>query len=92
MCEAGGLARGRGRCSAEEAEEVATFIRNIGQRAVIVRGDLSEIDVPDRLVAEASAGLGGPALPSRACASAVGARLRSGRPRGRRPCAGSPAG
>lgn len=45
--------------SLAEAEEVASFIRNIGQRAVIVRGDLSDVDVPDRLVAEASAGLGG---------------------------------
>ena len=42
-----------------EAEEVARLIRAMGQRAVIVRGDLSEDEVPDRLVAEASAGLGG---------------------------------
>jgi NAD(P)-dependent dehydrogenase (short-subunit alcohol dehydrogenase family) len=45
--------------SIAEAEEVAGFIRNIGQRAVIVRGDLSHDDVPDRLIAEASEGLGG---------------------------------
>ena len=42
-----------------EAEEVARLIRAMGRRAVIVRGDLSEDEVPDRLVAEASAGLGG---------------------------------
>ena len=45
--------------SMAEAEEVAGFIRGIGQRSVIVRGDLSHDDVPDRLIAEASAGLGG---------------------------------
>ena len=45
--------------SIAEAEEVAGFIRGIGQRAVIVRGDLYDADVPDRLIAEASAGLGG---------------------------------
>ena len=45
--------------SMAEAEEVADHIREIGRRAVIVRGDLSEADVPDRLIAEASAALGG---------------------------------
>ena len=45
--------------SMAEAEEVAGYIREIGRRAVIVRGDLSAADVPDRLIAEASAGLGG---------------------------------
>ena len=42
-----------------EAEDVARLIRAMGRRAVIVRGDLSEDEVPDRLVADASAGLGG---------------------------------
>ena len=42
-----------------EAEEVAGLIRGMGRRAVIVRGDLSREDVPDRLIAEASAALGG---------------------------------
>ncbi|MFN4142610.1 SDR family oxidoreductase [Aestuariivirga sp.] len=45
--------------SPAEAEEVAGFIRGMGRRAVIVRGDLSDADVPDRLIAEASAALGG---------------------------------
>ena len=45
--------------SMAEAEEVAGYIREIGRRAVIVRGDLSDADVPDRLIAEASAALGG---------------------------------
>lgn len=45
--------------SMAEAEEVAGYIREIGRRAVIVRGDLSAADVPDRLIAEASAALGG---------------------------------
>lgn len=45
--------------SITEAEEVAGFIRGMGQRAVIVRGDLSGADVPDRLIAEAAQGLGG---------------------------------
>ena len=42
-----------------EAEEVAGFIRALGRNVVIVRGDLSDADVPDRLIAEASAALGG---------------------------------
>ena len=45
--------------SPAEADDVAALIRGIGRRAVIVRGVLSEADVPDRLIAEASAGLGG---------------------------------
>jgi NAD(P)-dependent dehydrogenase (short-subunit alcohol dehydrogenase family) len=45
--------------SLAEAEEVAAFIRQAGRRAVIVRGDLSDADVPDRLIAEASQALGG---------------------------------
>jgi NAD(P)-dependent dehydrogenase (short-subunit alcohol dehydrogenase family) len=45
--------------SIAEAEEVAAQIRDLGRRSVIVRGDLSQADVPDRLIGEASAGLGG---------------------------------
>ena len=45
--------------SIAEAEDVAGLIRGLGRRAVIVRGDLSEADVPERLIAEASQGLGG---------------------------------
>ena len=45
--------------SMAEAGEVADHIREIGRRAVIVRGDLSDADVPDRLVAESSEALGG---------------------------------
>jgi NAD(P)-dependent dehydrogenase (short-subunit alcohol dehydrogenase family) len=45
--------------SIAEAEEVAALIRKLGRRAVIVRGDLSDADVPDRLVAESSEALGG---------------------------------
>ena len=45
--------------SIAEAEDVAGLIRGLGRRAVIVRGDLSLADVPDRLIAEASQGLGG---------------------------------
>ncbi len=45
--------------SLAEAEDVAALIRGLGRRAVIVRGDLSEPQVPDRLIAEASQGLGG---------------------------------
>lgn len=45
--------------SVAEAEEVEALIRAMGRRAVIVRGDLSLADVPDRLIAEASAALGG---------------------------------
>lgn len=45
--------------SLAEAEEVAAAIRALGRRVTIVRGDLSHDDVPDRLIAEASAALGG---------------------------------
>jgi NAD(P)-dependent dehydrogenase (short-subunit alcohol dehydrogenase family) len=45
--------------SLAEAEEVAAAIRALGRRVTIVRGDLSRDDVPDRLIAEASAALGG---------------------------------
>ena len=45
--------------SPREAEEVAQSIRTMGRRAVVVRGDLSDAEVPDRLIEEASAGLGG---------------------------------
>jgi NAD(P)-dependent dehydrogenase (short-subunit alcohol dehydrogenase family) len=42
-----------------EARDVAKIIRDIGRRAVIVQGDLSLADTPERLIAEASDGLGG---------------------------------
>ena len=45
--------------SLRDAEEVAGMIRALGRRAAVVRGDLSDADVPDRLIAEASAALGG---------------------------------
>ena len=45
--------------SIAEAEEVAAQIRALGRNTVIVRGNLSAADVPDRLIAEASAALGG---------------------------------
>ena len=49
------------RCNASisEAEAVAAEIRGMGRRSVIVRGDLSDADVPDRLIGEASVALGG---------------------------------
>ena len=45
--------------SLPEAEEVARLIRGIGRRAAVVQGDLSSPDVPERLISEASAMLGG---------------------------------
>ena len=45
--------------SITEAGEVAAAIRSLGRRAVIVRGDLSQPQVPDRMIAEAAQGLGG---------------------------------
>lgn len=45
--------------SLAEAEDVASGVRAAGRRAVIVRGDLSDAGTPDRLIAQASAGLGG---------------------------------
>ena len=45
--------------SVAEAEEVAAAIRNMGQRAAVVRGDLADADVPERLIREASMALGG---------------------------------
>ena len=42
-----------------EAQEVVALIRGLGRRAHIVRGDLAHPAVPDRLIAEASAALGG---------------------------------
>jgi NAD(P)-dependent dehydrogenase (short-subunit alcohol dehydrogenase family) len=45
--------------SMTEAEEVAALIRNGERRAVVVRGDLSDPKVPQRLVEEASLTLGG---------------------------------
>jgi len=41
------------------AEEVAALVRKAGRRSVIVRGDLADPQVPGRLIAEASAALGG---------------------------------
>lgn len=45
--------------SIAEAMDVAEQIRAMGRRAVVVRGDLSDAAVPDRLINEAAAGLGG---------------------------------
>jgi NAD(P)-dependent dehydrogenase (short-subunit alcohol dehydrogenase family) len=45
--------------SFEDAEDVAQNIKTMGRKATIVRGDLSEAEVPDRLMAEASAALSG---------------------------------
>ena len=45
--------------SIAEAEEVANNIRNIGRRAVVVCGDLSDAEVPEKLIIEASRALGG---------------------------------
>jgi NAD(P)-dependent dehydrogenase (short-subunit alcohol dehydrogenase family) len=42
-----------------EANEVAKLIRDKGQRAVIVQGDLSLADTPERLISQASFELGG---------------------------------
>ena len=42
-----------------EAREVAKLIRDMGQRAVIVQGDLFLAETPERLIAEASDGLSG---------------------------------
>ena len=41
-----------------EAEEVAQAIRAMGRRAVVVQGDLGLIETPERIIAEAAAGLG----------------------------------
>ena len=45
--------------SIAEAEEVAGLITAMGRKVVIVRGDLSQAQVPERLIAEASQALGG---------------------------------
>ena len=45
--------------SIAEAGDVAGLIRGMGRRAVIVRGDLFDPAVPERLIGEASAALGG---------------------------------
>jgi len=42
-----------------EAQEVAALIRGLGRRTVVVRGDLSDPEVPERLIGEASAALSG---------------------------------
>ncbi len=44
--------------SRREAEEVAQLISDMGQRAVIVQGDLSLADAPQRVIADAAKGLG----------------------------------
>jgi NAD(P)-dependent dehydrogenase (short-subunit alcohol dehydrogenase family) len=44
--------------SREEAEEVASDIAKLGRRAVVVQGDLSIVGVEERLIAEATNGLG----------------------------------
>ncbi len=44
--------------SAEEAEEVVALIIAKGRKAIIVQGDLAEIDIADRLFGAANAGLG----------------------------------
>ncbi len=45
--------------SLREAEEVARLIGGMGQRAVIVQGDLSLAETPERVISEASFALGG---------------------------------
>jgi NAD(P)-dependent dehydrogenase (short-subunit alcohol dehydrogenase family) len=45
--------------SVAEAEEVRRGVAETGRRAVVVRGDLAQADVPERLVDEARSGLGG---------------------------------
>jgi NAD(P)-dependent dehydrogenase (short-subunit alcohol dehydrogenase family) len=42
-----------------EARDVAKLIREMGQRAIIVQGDLFLAETPERLIAEASEGMGG---------------------------------
>jgi NAD(P)-dependent dehydrogenase (short-subunit alcohol dehydrogenase family) len=42
-----------------EAKEVAASIQAMGRKVAVVRGDLSQADVPERLIGEASAALGG---------------------------------
>lgn len=45
--------------SVAEAELVAATIRSLGRTAAIVRGDLKDADVPERIMAEASKSLSG---------------------------------
>ena len=45
--------------SIAEAHEVAALIGGMGRRSTVVLGDLSDHGAPDRLIAEASAALGG---------------------------------
>jgi len=45
--------------SLAEAQEVVALITSMGRRATVVHGDLARDDVPDRLMAEASAALAG---------------------------------
>jgi NAD(P)-dependent dehydrogenase (short-subunit alcohol dehydrogenase family) len=44
--------------SQSEAEEVAKIIRDMGQRAVLIQGDLADADIGDRLIKGAHAQLG----------------------------------
>jgi NAD(P)-dependent dehydrogenase (short-subunit alcohol dehydrogenase family) len=44
--------------SVAEAEEVAASIRNVGRKAVVVQGDLADIETPERLIAAATQSLG----------------------------------
>ena len=45
--------------SLAEAEDVADLIGRMGRKVVIVRGDLADPEIPERLVVEASKALGG---------------------------------
>ena len=45
--------------STSEAQEVVKLVSAMGQRAIIVQGDLSLAETPERLISEASRGLGG---------------------------------
>jgi NAD(P)-dependent dehydrogenase (short-subunit alcohol dehydrogenase family) len=44
--------------SRNEAEEVVSLIRSKGQRAVVVQGDLAQLETPDAITSAAVAGLG----------------------------------
>jgi NAD(P)-dependent dehydrogenase (short-subunit alcohol dehydrogenase family) len=44
--------------SRNEAEEVVSLVRSKGQRAVVVQGDLAQLETPDAITSAAVAGLG----------------------------------
>ncbi len=44
--------------SRPEAEEVADLVHGKGRRAIVVQGNLADVDVPERLIRDAVAGLG----------------------------------